>query len=74
MTGTATGRPQGAGQQQPRQRPAPLSLRHVPAHLDDEPAYRDDPIMSWSHKPEAPPPLRLGSRPWPPPRRAPASG
>ncbi|BDG59990.1 hypothetical protein [Caldinitratiruptor microaerophilus] len=46
-----------------------LSLRHVPPDLDEEPAYPDDPLLGWTHKPEPPPGLRLADGPWPPARR-----
>ncbi len=67
MKSTASGQLQGAGSQRARAGGMPLGLRHVPPQLDDEPAYRDDPIMTWTHKPESPPQLRLGNRPWPSP-------
>lgn len=53
---------------------SPLTLRHVPASLDEEPAYRDDPILGWSHAPEPPADLRVGGLPWPPVGRKPAKG
>lgn len=72
MTSAPAGIPREAGRPRPGRGASPLSLRYLPPQLDDEPAYRNDPLMSWSHKPEAPPPLRLGNRPWPPPPGGPA--
>lgn len=49
-----------------RRAPGPLTLRHVPLDLDEEPAFRDDPLMEWSHEPEPPPTPRVARRSWPP--------
>lgn len=50
MTGAAPHGPDSAARHSPRV----LTLKHVPPTLDDEPAYRDDPLMDWSHRPEPP--------------------
>lgn len=54
----------------PRRSQPILTLRHLPAALDDEPAFRDDPILGWRHTPEPPADLRVGGSPWPPRRPA----
>lgn len=45
----------GPGSRAPRRGAGVLSLKFRPPQLDDEPAFRDDPILGWVHQPEEPP-------------------